>query len=273
MSLTEKNILLERAKKLWIDLVDENSHPLPCECGACLYLTLNKRPIKKRGGQFRKLRFFLSFLIHEVKLDHLEEHGKAKKIFFWGHEVWITDEVKIDEQNISLWSRERLINEPGDYEKAPYFRETKALLEKLSDSFTEAKFGDPLETLINLFPGYHSKLKKENFLALVEELRNERLSEWTKGKESLSVEDFKLARRVSEFVRSRPKQKAFRRDILHRFTISKDDLERINILLGIEGIEAVSKRPKGRLPGQEAKTILYKAHTDAQIKRNILLSS
>ena len=234
--LTETTSLTEKANRLLTDLIEENIHPLPCECGSCLYSVYLTGPKKKSGRPYKKLLFFLSFLIHEAKLDHLAKQGKVKKIFYWG--------------------RERLITEPGEYDKALFIEKTGLILSELKEKAKSPEIKAAIELLIHYFERYYRRADTQNFLSLIEDLRNDRLSEWLKtNRENLTAKDIKLAKRVSDFVRLR--REVPRHDILRRFTIKKDALDRINVLLRVQGILSEPIKPKRRMEGKEAKRILY----------------
>jgi len=219
--MTIQENMTERAVKVWYDLINKQTHPLPCECPACLYTLSKKVKIKGMRKPFGMMSFFINWLIHSVKLEYLKESGKAKEVNRYGRKAWQY--------------------QTSDYEKAPYIRTIYKIMEVF---YNDDDFEDFAPDFERLFDGRtqtsrYYKIKHSNFHKLLDKLIEIRQIEWIKTQPDLQKNwkrnwgDFKFAQEVSNYIYSLPKKRIDRRTLLREKFQGKsvDDLERIHIHL------------------------------------------
>jgi len=182
----------------------------PCGCAACLFSTYRKKT-KQRGRRYGKLTFFLNWLIHKVKMLYLIEKGKAEEIEYAGSKVWKM--------------------EPGEYEKAPYIKRTKKILQLLYDE-DENDIFDILDNFIDhsRFSIYRTRTMQYKFQKLIYDLTTKRHFEWQKKqkvdpkeieRQTKAVELGKLAQKVADHVRSISPKKITQRELQRIFNVPK----------------------------------------------------
>lgn len=225
MTITDN--MTKNALRFFKDMEKEETHPLSCFCGVCLYFQYKKRP-KHKGRRFGKRIYFLNSLIHEVKMNHLIKNGKAEETFKDGRKAW------------------KLI--PGEYDKAPYFKKAREILNEL---YHLSEDNDLFLILYDFLPVYHKRTKNPNFSKMQEELSQERWWEWIKTQPHLQQkwnknwESFKFTQRVSEFIYSQTKNQITQRELLRHFSNKrKEDLIRVQDWLRIN--YGVNIRSKGK---------------------------
>ncbi len=221
-NMTEREVWNEAvywdSKKIWSNLMNKQTHPVPCCCPACLYVLSKKVKIKGMRKPFGMMSFFLDWLVHIAKLEYLKEKKTVKRINRYGRKGW---QYKT-----------------SDYEEAPYIRTVKKVIAGLYNTEEFEDFALDFERLFDSprLSSRHYKIKHSNFPKLIDKLSEIRQIEWIKTQPDLQKnwkrnwEDFKFAQEVSNYIHSFPKKRIDRRALLWRKFQGKtvDDLERIH---------------------------------------------
>lgn len=245
--------MIKEAKAILKGLKENKVHSKPCDCILCLFYIYRKKPRDKLGRPFGKLTFFLNWLVYKVKVSYLIDSGKAKKTFIFGKDAW---ELK-----------------PGDYEKAPYIKKTKKILEELyKDSETEDDIKD-LAHLLDYLHVYKWRTEQPNFHKLLDELAKERWQEWIKTqpqsqlkkKWNKSMEQFRFVRRVADYIYVQPKKQISKHKLLRHFSAKREeDLNEIKNWLFHNHRIYIKKRGKSIIyigGGKSSKGIYFSAPT------------
>lgn len=208
-----------KAIDIWYDLINKQTHPLPCECPACLYALSKKVKIRGVRKPFGIMSFFINWLVHTAKLEYLKEKKKAKRIIIYGRKAWQY--------------------QTSDYEKAPYVRAINKVIEELYNFEDFEDFALDFERLFDwpYLTSRHYKIEHSNFHKLQDKLIEIRQREWIKTQPGLQKiwkrnwEDLKFAQEVSNYIHSLPKKRIDRRTMLRGKFQGKsvDDLERVHI--------------------------------------------
>lgn len=245
--------MTKEAKAILKGLKENKVHSLPCDCVLCLFYIYRKKPRDKLGRPFGKLTFFLNWLVHKVKVSYLLDSGKAKKKFIFGRDTW---ELK-----------------PGDYERAPYIKKTKKILDELYEASEAEDDIKDLAHLLDYLHVYKWRTEKPNFHKLLDELTKERWQEWIKTqpqsqlkkKWNKSTEEFRFARRVADFIYAQPKKQISKHKLLRHFSAKREeDLKEIKNLLFHNHRIYIKKRGKSIIyigGGKSSKGIYYRAPT------------
>jgi len=201
---------IQDAAAFYRGLVNGTSHPLPCVCDLCLYSTYRTRPKKEKGRPYGRLAFFVNWIIHRAKMEHLIVRRKAQKIPSPEGTRWT---VKI-----------------RDYEKAPFGKRVSEIITALADDAFK-DIADDLER-IALFVN-KNRTEQIRFQTLINDLTKERRRAWILENPGLE-EEWKrnrevalLCQRIVDFIKRQPGKKATMGDLYYHFSNKrKADLER-----------------------------------------------
>jgi hypothetical protein len=161
-------------------LLEGRTHPLPCECAACLYDLYRRSQKSRRGQPYQKHLFYLNYLIHEVVLDTLKRKGKIEKEFIYGK---IRQKIPIREKGdlrvfIPKDGSRRVIQTP--YDRASYYLEVHEILKRLLEGEKREEYVRFLQGLIRS-KNYFHRAEAEGFRDLIGELNKKRLSSIQSG--------------------------------------------------------------------------------------------
>jgi len=244
MNMTIKENMTIRAKKNLKDLINKKTHSPGCPCIVCLYFAYKEKKIKRTKKPFGMMSFYISWLIHEAKLDYLIEKGKAEEIIRYGRKAWQY--------------------RPHDYEKAPYLKRASKIITDLYADENLIDFAPDFEKLLNdaYLNVRHWRIERSNFSKIMNELANERWLEWVKTQPDLQKEwkinweDIIFAPKVADFIHSQPKRQISQWTLLRHFSNKrKEDFERLHDHLKINyGINF-------RKEGYRNKTTVYYSTT------------
>jgi len=180
-------------------------HPPPCECELCLYSLYRKRLKSGKGQPYGRLMFFVNWLIHRIKAEHLIEAGKA---------------VRVETPDGPRWSVKI-----SDYDKAPVSKVNQLLDGLAAAAHHDESLAEVTGDLINIYLHIHkSRVQKRTFIKLINELAQERRSAWFSTQPALLAhwkqgwDDLRLCQKIVDFIRSRPDHKATQRQLERHFS-------------------------------------------------------
>jgi hypothetical protein len=216
----EPRDLFARARAALKDLDSESrSHLASCVCPACLY-ELYKGSKKNPGRPWSKKLFFIGWLIHEAKVDHLIKKRHVEKKRF-GAEVTIFIEKGPTQELNRFGSVKLLIYRVRDYDRSPAWKTVTGFL-KLCDA-----------NLIDLLPAYSQRAKSDAFAKVLKSVMEKKLALLRTEHERIgpplsgyqSSKGLKLATKIRDFVLTRRGKKATRREIQRKFNISGAEVD------------------------------------------------
>ena len=197
---------VEEARDFWLSLSkDRPPHNLRCSCDICLYFSQPKKP------RFSRRTFAVAWFIHKIKLDHLIENKKARRVRFQNEWAWEIDGLA--------------------YDKAPFRKRLKEILADVYDCTGDDGLLDPAKG--DSVSNYIKRSGANKFVDFKESIIFAREREWLKSRPDLEKgwkenrENMHLCQRIADFVRSRPDHRATQRELERHFSNKrKADLER-----------------------------------------------
>jgi len=217
--MTIQEDMTVKAKKIWSNLINKRTHPLPCDCPVCLYALSREKKIKGMRKPFGMMSFFLNWLIHAVKINYLRKNGKVEEIILYGRKAWQYN--------------------PQDYEKAPYLKNANKIIAGLYCDEDLIDFAPDFEKLLNYsyLNFRHWKIEKSDFSKILDELAKERWLDWTKIQPDLQKNwkanwrDFRIAQKAANYIYKQPGKEIISRKLQRHLNVKKSDQERIHDLL------------------------------------------
>lgn len=203
----KEEVDIQRAKKVYVDLINNIVHPGSCLCPSCLY-----QFDKKYRGKYDKEIFFLSWLEFEVSLSLINQ--KEDLVFETAYDSGTFKKF------IKLSDTKNLIKGYG---------RIKALSNFIKKNFPEIDHNHKrLKLRLWRFKKSGIELKIER------EIRRKNIKPEEQKIWKRNWDDLKFAQRVVNFINSRPNKRVSQRELLRRFSNKcKEDLERIQDSLKI----------------------------------------
>jgi hypothetical protein len=161
---------LRKYREVLEALLEGRTHPLPCECAACLY-DVYRSPKSRRGHPHSKRLFYMNYLLHEVKLDSLEEAGRTKEVIIYGKKRRVIPIRRSEDLKL--------------YDDASWYLKVHEILKRLRDTEIREEYVAFLRGLIRSKNYYHRVEGEEKdypeakrFRDLIGELIERRVKEY-----------------------------------------------------------------------------------------------
>ena len=204
----KEDINVQRIRKVYVNLINDITHPEPCDCPSCLF-----QEHKKQGGKYNKEIFFLNWLEFELRFSLVNQ--KEKIVF---------------ETVFDPGSYKRFIEDLELIKFSRGYGRIKALSKFLEINFPEIDYNQK-RLKLRLWRFKKSGVKLKAAKEINKRYFKTHPFDLQKSKEGWR--ELRLAQKIADFIYSQPGHKTTQRQICRRYFQKKsvENLEEMRSLL------------------------------------------